>query len=82
MNKYRALVGFAGSILSMYAGEERELDDKVADEFVKIGYLIKIENLKSNTSNNEEKELKSDTPNTEEPKKNKKTKSEKKWGVF
>ena len=56
MNKYRALVGFAGSILSMYAGEERELDDKVADEFVKIGYLIKIENLKSNTSNNEDKE--------------------------
>lgn len=40
MNKYRALVSFAGSILSMYAGEVKEISDDVADEFLRIGYIV------------------------------------------
>lgn len=53
MKKYRALVGFAGSTLSMYAGEVKEISDDVADEFVRIGYIVPISDSGENIENEE-----------------------------
>jgi len=52
MKKYRALVGFAGSILSMYAGEVKEISDNVADEFIKIGYIVPISDSEESDMDN------------------------------
>lgn len=76
MNKYRALVGFAGSVLSMYSGEEREIEDDVADEFVKIGYIVKVSDLTSEP--NEEDKNETSEPNKEDENETKKTKTKKK----
>ena len=68
MNKYRALVSFAGSILSMYAGEVKEISDDVADEFVRIGYIVPVSDLDIDDNGSEEDEVDGQENNKEEEK--------------
>lgn len=49
--KYRATVSFAGS-LSMYQGEEREVDPSLALPFLKCGYLEEVKCKESKRNNN------------------------------
>ena len=68
MNKYRALVSFAGSILSMYAGEVKEISDDVADEFLRIGYIVPASDLDIDDNENEKDEIDGEKDNEEEEK--------------
>ena len=48
--KYRATVSCAGS-LSMYQGEEREVDTSLALPFLKCGYLEEVKRKESKRTN-------------------------------
>lgn len=44
--QYKALVSFSG-VISMSAGQVREISDKaLADDLVKAGYIVNLEDLK------------------------------------
>lgn len=52
MAKVKAIVSFAGADLSMYPGEEREIDDKLAASLSEAGHveILSVKEKKPSTS--------------------------------
>ncbi|PHU36014.1 hypothetical protein [Pseudobutyrivibrio ruminis] len=65
MAKVKAIVSFAGAVLSMYPGEEREIDDKLAASLSEAGH-VEILSEKEESSTSEETSEKEEEPSTSE----------------
>lgn len=65
MAKVKAIVSFAGADLSMYPGEEREIDDKLAASLSEAGH-VEILPEEENHSTSEEAPEKEEEPSTSE----------------
>lgn len=65
MAKVKAIVSFAGAALSMYPGEEREIDDKLAASLSEAGH-VEILSEKEESSTSEETSEKEEEPSTSE----------------
>ena len=65
MAKVKAVVSFAGAALSMYPGEEREIDDKLAASLSEAGH-VEILSEKEESSTSEETSEKEEESSTSE----------------
>ena len=65
MAKVKAIVSFAGAVLSMYPGEEREIDDNLAASLSEAGH-VEILSEKEESSTNEETSEKEEESSTSE----------------